>query len=58
MKRMYYWELSRRELAKVMRAYSKVYAKDIKDEVLVDGTIKKGLQSRWSDWLQKYDTNN
>ena len=49
MKRMYYWDLSKQELAQVKRDYLKAFARCLKD-----GHGRVGLQTRWENWLNKY----
>jgi len=52
MKRMYYWDLSKQELAQVKRDYLRYFP--IKDKTYKNGKTYQGLQTRWENWVYQY----
>lgn len=54
MKRMYYWDLSRQELAQVKKDYLHAFAGNVNNVNLKNGHVRAGLQTRWENWLNQY----
>lgn len=59
MKYIRYRELPNSVLVQLESEYSDIFKNDISDVVDNNGNVtKKGLQSRWEDWKNKYDPHN